>query len=113
MKKVIVTIDLSNITTEAEYKTAIQNTVEEFSALGDLYFKTQVINGLKEMNAGNKGRISVPDFMKKEKPVSTGTGQRGRKADSPEVKLAKIRAKALELEQQLLSSTKSENEISA
>lgn len=113
MKTITLTIDLSNISTEAEYNQAINNAVAEFSKLDDGFFKSQFVNGLKGLNAGNKGRISVPEFLKKVKPESTGTGKKGRPADSDEVKLQKLEAKAEAAKQAILNKSSDKNEASA
>lgn len=83
-----ITIDLSNVTTEAEFNTQLQNAISELSTL-DLFFRTRLVDGLKALNSGvqNKGRIAVPDFMKKAKPVSQGNGKKGRPALTPEQKI--------------------------
>lgn len=111
MKSVTITIDLSNVNTDIDYMSAIAKAVHEFSQLEDKFFKTQVINELKALNAGNKGRISVPEFMKKAKEVSQGNGKKGRPSDSDEVKLQKLEAKLAAEKAKLLN--KSSEEISA
>lgn len=89
---------------EETHEKTLSQIVSELSQLDDFAIQ-RICDGLKSKFKGRKGRVPGYEWMKKEKPAPSGRGK-GRPEDSPEVKLAKLRAKMEQQEAELLGMIK-------